>query len=97
MKILFRQERSENMPVEEDFNHATLTEAIEKTRYALEIAYAGFDNATDPDLIDCYIYEVNALLKRYTYLANLAEKEVQTSPELCTKSPIRALLSHVLG
>ena len=29
---------------------------IAKTRYALETAYAGFENATDPDLIDCYIY-----------------------------------------
>lgn len=37
---------------------------IAKTRFALETAYAGFDNATDPDLIDCYIYEVNAIQKR---------------------------------
>lgn len=97
MKILFRQERPENMPVEEDFSRTTLAEDIEKTRYALEIAYAGFDNATDPDLIDCYIYEVNALLKRYTYLTNLAEKEDQTVPALCPESPIRALISHVFG
>ena len=41
---------------------------IAKTRFALETAYAGFDNATDPDLIDCYIYEVNAIQKRYKYL-----------------------------
>lgn len=41
---------------------------IAKTRYALETAYAGFENATDPDLIDCYIYEVNAVQKKYKYL-----------------------------
>ena len=29
------------------------------TKYELETAYSGFDNVTDPDLIDCYIYEVN--------------------------------------
>ena len=52
MKVLFRQERVENIPIEEDFNCPTLQENIEKTRYALENAYAGFDNATDPDLID---------------------------------------------
>ena len=34
---------------------------IAKTRYALETAYAGFENATDPDLIDCYIYDVNTI------------------------------------
>ncbi len=46
---------------------------IEKTQYALEIAYSGFDNVTDPDLIDCYIYEVNSALKRYRFLLQQAE------------------------
>ncbi|MBQ8815973.1 MAG: DUF2508 family protein, partial [Lachnospiraceae bacterium] len=41
---------------------------LKKTRYALEVAYSGFDNVTDPDLIDCYIYQVNAILKRYKFL-----------------------------
>lgn len=95
MKVLFRQERAENMPVEEDFSRTTLAEDIEKTRYALEIAYAGFDNATDPDLIDCYIYEVNALLKRYTYLTNLAATEKENMPVLYPESPIRALIGQL--
>lgn len=38
----------------------------------LEIAYSGFDNATEPDLIDCYIYKVNAVLKRYKFLMDKA-------------------------
>ena len=38
------------------------------------MAYCGFDNVTDPDLIDCYIYEVNAVLKRYKYLLEQAAK-----------------------
>lgn len=97
MKILFRQERAENLPIEEDFGCPSLQEDIKKTRYALEIAYAGFDNATDPDLIDCYIYEVNALLKRYKYLTALAEKESLPVPELCPKSPIKTLISQVFG
>lgn len=45
-----------------------LLEDLKKTRYALEVAYSGFDNVTDPDLIDCYIYQVNAILKRYKFL-----------------------------
>lgn len=97
MKVLFKQERAENKPVEEDFGCSSIQEGIEKTRYALEIAYAGFDNATDPDLIDCYIYEVNALLKRYKYLSELAAKESQMVPALCPESPIRTLISHVFG
>ena len=35
-------------------------------------AYAGFDYVTDPDLIDCYIYEQNAVMKRYKYLLQKA-------------------------
>ncbi|MBQ2264544.1 MAG: DUF2508 family protein, partial [Oscillospiraceae bacterium] len=33
-----------------------------------------FDNVTEPDLIDCYIYEVNSGLKRYKYLLEQAAK-----------------------
>ncbi len=52
----------------------SILDDIAKTRYALETAYAGFENATDPDLIDCYIYEVNAVQKRYKYLLQEAAK-----------------------
>lgn len=50
-----------------------LLDDIEKTQHALEIAYCGFDYVTDPDLIDCYIYEVNSALKRYRFLLQQAE------------------------
>ncbi len=46
----------------------SLLDDINEARYALESAYMGFDNATDPDLIDCYIYEMNSILKRYRFL-----------------------------
>ena len=49
-----------------------ILEDLEKTKYELETAYCGFDHVTDPDLIDCYIYEVNAIMKRYRYLLNQA-------------------------
>lgn len=58
-----------------DTGKNSILDAIEKTRYALENAYAGFDNATDPDLIDCYIYEVNSLLKRYRFLLHQAKEQ----------------------
>ena len=53
---------------------------IEKTQNALEIAYSNFDNVTDPDLIDCYIFELNAVLKRYKYLLQKAA-EIDPLPE----------------
>lgn len=51
---------------------------IKKTQTALENAYLGFDNAIDPDLIDCYIYEINSALKRYRFLIHQAQ-----SMQLC--------------
>lgn len=71
MKILFKKGFHTPDNPEEELKLPTLMEDIEKTRIALDIAYAGFDNATDPDMIDCYIYEINALLKRYTHLSKL--------------------------
>ncbi len=43
---------------------------ITKTQRELETAYAGFQYASDPDLIDCYIYEINSADLRYRYLIN---------------------------
>ncbi len=74
MKMIFRQ--SPCIPAESDLlvdrQNLTLKEELLLARNALENAYAGFDNVTDPDLIDCYIYELNAVMKRYKYLLQKA-------------------------
>lgn len=54
-----------------------LLNEIKKTKLALESAYSNFENVIDPDLIDCYIYEVNAVQKRYKFLLKKA-KELNT-------------------
>ena len=102
MKLYFSQNLREDLPIEEELTKSNLEEDIKKTRYALEIAYAGFDNAVEPDLIDSYIYEINALQKRYDHL--VAQQALETAALLAgeahasrQKSPIRALVSHVLG
>ena len=64
---------------------------IAKTQHALEVAYSGFDYATDPDLIDCYIYEVNSALKRYRFLLNQAQRMelfLEEERELCRQPQI---------
>ena len=71
MKILFKKEIHPPKENDEQMRIPSLLEDIEKTRIALDTAYSGFDNATDPDMIDCYIYEINALLKRYDHLSKL--------------------------
>ena len=83
--------------VEEDLTPLDLRKCIEKTRRNLEIAYAGFNNAVDVELIDSYIYEINSLQKRYNHLTKIAAEEAQKEPSLRQYSPIRTLVSHVLG
>ena len=56
----------------EETLHAELMRDIAKTKCALDCAYSNFDNVIDPDLIDCYIYEVNAVQKRYKFLLDRA-------------------------
>lgn len=53
-----------------DLLKKSLMEDITKTQRELETAYAGFQYASDPDLIDCYIYEINSADLRYRYLIN---------------------------
>ncbi len=79
MQIAYCQLDYETTPGETD-NDELLREEIKKAMIALESAYCGFDNATDPDLIDCYIFQVNSALKRYRYLLLQAEK-IHNLPE----------------
>lgn len=101
MKFFFSQNFREDLPIEEDFITPNLDEDIQKTRCALETAYSGFDNAVEPNLIDSYIFEINALSKRYDYLVGLLALEKANTAKMpessSQKSPIRALVSHVLG
>ena len=41
---------------------------LKLTKTALDDAYANFEHVVDPDLVDSYIYEVNAVQKRYHFL-----------------------------
>lgn len=45
-----------------------LQETINATQAQLQRAYVGFNNARDGDLIDSYVFEINALQARYNYL-----------------------------
>ena len=97
MKIFYHENTDNSLPVTEDFTPLSLKDSIEKTRLALEIAYAGFDNAVETDLIDSYIYEINSLQKRYAHLTELAAKTAPCQESSHQHSPIRALVSHVFG
>lgn len=40
-----------------DPGNNTIAKEIKKARQEIENAYNNFQNASDPDMIDCYIYE----------------------------------------
>ena len=56
-----------------DTPNKELLEEIERVKTQMDNAYYNFQNAMDPDLIDCYIYEGNAAWKRYRFLLRQAK------------------------
>ena len=45
-----------------------LMQGLAQTRTLISQAYSGFNSARDPDLIESYVFEINALQARYSYL-----------------------------
>ena len=68
MKSSFRTGRRPQEEKAELTYEESLRFDLQLAVWELENAYAGFDYATEPDLIDCYIYQLNAAMKRYKYL-----------------------------
>lgn len=99
MKMYFSQSSRTNRTLtEKEIERNALLSDLEKTKQALEIAYAGFDNVTEPDLIDCYIYELNSVMKRYKFLLeqaaalSLLPEESTHSAPLSTETPAASLI-----
>ena len=49
-------------------------DTMHATQCALERACDGFNRAADSDLIESYVYEINALKHRYSYLLKQARQ-----------------------
>lgn len=61
---------------------AELERALEETRLLMAQAYNGFNTVTDSELLDSYIYEIQALRCRYSYLLRQRkETEAELAPE----------------
>ena len=52
----------------EDPERRALLEGLGQTRALIAQAYAGFNAAGGPDLIESYVFEINALQARCSYL-----------------------------
>ena len=42
--------------------------SLQETKILIAQAYAGFNSATDPELVESYVYEIQAYQARYSYL-----------------------------
>ena len=45
-----------------------LEQSLQETRVLIAQAYAGFNAAADSELVESYVYEIQALQTRYSYL-----------------------------
>ena len=75
MKLFFSQSSYDYTINHEHFGIPNVLDDLKRTLSELETAYARLNYVTDTDLIDCYIYEVNSLLKRYKYLKEEAVRQ----------------------
>ena len=62
----FPLRRSTPSPVEEE--RKLLQQELSRTRVLTNQAYSCFNSARDDELIESYVYEINALQARYNYL-----------------------------
>lgn len=47
---------------------SALLQSLEETKRELDLAFLGFNQCTDSDLIEFYLFEIDALRARHTYL-----------------------------
>lgn len=66
------ERRRQRTQLEEE--RRTLTAELARTRTRIAQAYSGFNSAGDPDLVESFIYEINSLQARYTYLLRQIKK-----------------------
>ena len=68
-----------------------LEESLSQTRLLLAQAYAGFNSAADQELVESYIYEIQALQTRYSYLLRQRKALEPHPPKQLPAEPKAAL------
>ena len=63
-----------------DTHYSLLKEDLQQTARDLADAYANLENVVEPDLIDCYIYELNSVQMRYKFLLTTLKKMEESLP-----------------
>ena len=64
-----------------------LEQSLQETRVLIAQAYAGFNSASDGELVESYVYEIQALQARYSYL--LRQRKA-LEPQTAQADPLEA-------
>lgn len=64
----------------DDTRYALIKNDLHQTAKDLQDAYNNLENVVDPDLIDCYIYELNSVQMRYKFLLATIKKMEESLP-----------------
>ena len=63
-----------------DTRYTLIKNDLHQTAKDLQDAYNNLENVVDPDLIDCYIYELNSVQMRYKFLLATIKKMEESLP-----------------
>ena len=63
-----------------DTHYSLIKEDLQQTARDLADAYSNLENVVEPDLIDCYIYELNSVQMRYKFLLSTLKKMEESLP-----------------
>ena len=97
MRFFFREQKKPEIKEVPKTERQLLLEDLEKTKCELDTAYRGFDYVTDPDLIDCYIYDINSTLKLYKHLLELVDELNKETETVSYPSDQKAAATALLG
>ena len=67
-----------------------LEQSLQETQVLIAQAYAGFNSASDGELVESYIYEIQALQARYSYLLR---RRKSLEPGGVLSAPLRGAVS----
>lgn len=74
------KKKKENLPQVD--NQKQLLQELKETQNALDTAYANLSYVVEPELIDCCIYELNAIQLRYKFILSQVKKDNPVSDNI---------------
>ena len=83
MKVSFRIGGRPSAELASKTPEEALRNNLQLAKWELDNAYAGFEYATDPDLIDCYIFQLNAAMKVTVISSISGTDSIKSLQETC--------------